>query len=89
MDTTYQNLQDIVASRVNGNLTDAKWLIAINGAARAVLLDVDLRGTKRKSSSSPFLFDDVFSYTCPADLKGTGLIDIKPQIIERGPKSLF
>jgi len=77
---TYQNIKDIAETRVNGQISDANWLLIINSAARTVTSEIDLRSMKRKSSLSPFLFDDVYDYSCPTDLKGISLIDIKPQV---------
>jgi len=50
----------------------------INRGARKVISDLDLRTTKRLSSVSKF-FDDVYTYTCPTDLKGNAIVDIIPQ----------
>ena len=77
---TYANVKSIAETRVNGQISDANWLLIINSAARAVYSDLDLRSGKRKSSLSPFLFDDVYDYSVPTDLKGISLIDIKPQV---------
>ena len=77
---TYANVKNIAETRVNGQISDANWLLIINSAARAVYSDLDLRSGKRKSSLSPFLFDDVYDYSVPTDLKGISLIDIKPQV---------
>jgi len=52
----------------------------INDAVRFVFGDVDLRTAKRKAAASPNLFNDVYDYTCPTDLKGISLIDVVPQI---------
>ena len=50
----------------------------INRAARSVLSELDLRSTKRKATAIQ-LFDDVYDYTAPTDLKGFAVIDIIPQ----------
>lgn len=52
---------------------------AINSAARQVYLDVDLRSAKRNAVITPNIFDDVYQYTAPSDLKDYAIIDIKPQ----------
>ena len=51
---------------------------AINRAARAVLLDVDPKETQRIVSIGQ-VFNDVFDYNCPVDLKGDRLVDLRPQ----------
>ena len=52
---------------------------ALNRAARMVYVDVDLRSAKRKAVITPNIFDDVYIYTAPTDLKEYAIIDIKPQ----------
>ena len=51
-----------------------------NNALREVLGDIDLRSSKRKYSSPPKLFTDIYEYTCPTDLKGFKIIDLQPQV---------
>lgn len=48
-------------------------------AAREVLLDVDPQETKRTAQIASALFDNVYDYTAPSDLKGNKIIDIRPQ----------
>ncbi len=50
----------------------------IDRAAREVLLDVDPAETKRTVEISTPIFDDIWDYAVPADLKGNRVIDIKP-----------
>lgn len=76
----YSDIKNIAGTRINGSISDANFLLIINSAARAVYGDLDLRSAKRKSSLSPFLFDDVYDYSCPSDLKGISIIDIRPQV---------
>lgn len=76
----YSDIKSIAGTRINGNISDANFLLIINSAARAVYSEIDLRSAKRKSSLSPFLFDDVYDYSVPSDLKGISIIDIKPQV---------
>lgn len=49
-----------------------------NRAARQVLLDVDPKETQR-ILSLPQVFNDVYDYPCPIDLKGDRSIDLRPQ----------
>lgn len=50
-----------------------------NEAVRTVLSEVDLRSTRRKASLAPNLFNGIFDYACPSDLKANGIIDIPQQ----------
>ncbi len=86
---TYQNAYDELngmLSKKAGNLSNA--VITINRAVRFVIGDVDLRSAKRRTSVSPNLFDDVYDYACPTDLKGNKLVDIIPQV-NRSPDLEF
>jgi hypothetical protein len=49
----------------------------INRAARTVLLEVDPKETIRIAELDP-LYNEVYNYPAPNDLKGTGIIDIRP-----------
>ena len=51
---------------------------SINRAARNVINEVDLKSTKRNAVLSSNIFDDIYDYICPTDLKA--LIDFQPQI---------
>ena len=48
-------------------------------AARNALNKVDFRETKRISQISNALYDQVYSYVLPTDLKGKKIVDIRPQ----------
>lgn len=52
----------------------------INRAARLVATEVDLRSMKRKAVLGTDLFDDVYSYPAPSDLKSDAIIDFAPQV---------
>lgn len=52
----------------------------INRAGRQVLSDVDPQETVRISQLTSPIFNSVWNYACPTDLKGTGIIDIRPQV---------
>ena len=74
-------LNEVVDSARRANITNVITArIPINRGARRVLDDIDLRSTKRNSVLSTDLFDDVFSYGAPSDLKGDAIIDIIPQV---------
>jgi len=57
-------------------------------AAGDLLLDIDPIETRRISPLSPALFDQVFDYVVPSDLKGKKVIDIRPQV-SRGLNDSF
>jgi hypothetical protein len=59
----------------------------INRAARQILLDVDPKETQR-IVSLPQVFNSVFDYASPVDLKGDRFIDLRPQA-GRGPSDIF
>ncbi len=59
----------------------------INRAARAVLLDVDPKETQRIVQIGQ-VFNDVFDYPCPVDLKGDRIVDLAPQA-QRFPSDIY
>ena len=65
---------------ISGTPSDADKNTLVNRAVREALSDVDMRSMKRKSALAPNLFDDIFQYTCPGDLKENKIVDVKPQI---------
>lgn len=72
-------------SKVNGNIKNKGGILVdfnetLNTAARSVLDEVDLRSTKRKTTLSPNLFNEVYQYAAPADLKGLKVISVAPQV---------
>lgn len=52
----------------------------INRGARDLLLDIDPQETKRRAQITNALYDRVYDYAVPADLKGNKIIDIRPQV---------
>lgn len=52
----------------------------INRAARHVVLDIDPYETKRSAQIGNALYDKVYNYISPSDLKGSKIIDIRPQV---------
>ena len=76
---TRTNLYDDI-QRDAGSITDIDRIV--NRAVRDVISEVDLRSTKRRIYSSPFLSDKQFNYKAPADLKGLALIDVR-KIVDR------
>lgn len=79
MSYTHANVSTEVTAQVSGEFTAGNLLTIVNQAVRQVLSDADLRSTIRKVALSPNLFDDIFEYTAPTDLKEDCIIDIQPQ----------
>jgi hypothetical protein len=92
MSTPVYSQSDLYAI-VNGNV-HSKFAqvndrqVIVNRAVRFVLGDVDLRSTKRKARLSPNMFDDVYDYAAPSDLRGNKIIGIQKQI-NRSPLEQF
>jgi len=59
----------------------------INRAARQVLLDVDPKETQRIAQLAQ-VFNNVFDYAAPSDLKGDRFVDLRPQA-GRNPWDIF
>lgn len=59
-----------------------------NRTARQLLLDIDPQETIRKVLTTTPLYNSVWDYACPADLKGDRIIDISPQYI-RNPSQII
>lgn len=55
----------------------------INRAARQLLLDVDPQETKRIVPLGAQLFEQVYDYPLPVDVKGNKIVDIAPQVDRR------
>lgn len=60
-----------------GMVVDADTML--NDLVRDLYLRTDMRSSKRRSVLTPNLFNGVFPYQCPADLKGDKIIDIPAQ----------
>lgn len=74
-------LNQVVDSARRGNITNVITARNyLNRAARLVVSEVDLRSTKRNSVLGTNLFDDIYSYPAPSDLKGDAIIDFDPQV---------
>jgi len=84
--TLKAELQGVLHGTTNNQITNIDGVL--NRAARQVLLDVDPQETKRIVPISTPLYDGVFDYPCPSDLKGNKVIDIKPQV-GRTPNQMF
>jgi len=67
-------------SKVHGSyesIQDVEGLIS--EAARNVLLMIDPVTTKRVAQIENAIYDQVYSYALPSDLKGDKILDIRPQ----------
>ena len=74
-------LNQIVDSNRRQNITNVITAANfLNRAARIVVSECDIRSTKRNSVLASNLFDDIYSYAAPSDLKGDAIIDFDPQV---------
>jgi len=73
-------LKQSIATLISGTLTPTDLNIVINRAVRDVLADADIRSCIRRAALSPNLFDEIYQYAAPTDLKGDKIIDVKPQV---------
>lgn len=77
-------LSQVVDSARRSNITNVITARNfLNRAARLLISEVDLRSTKRNAALASKLFDDIYSYAAPADLKGDAIIDFDPQVNRR------
>lgn len=60
----------------------------INRAARQVLQDIDFKETQRVTQLASQVFNDVFDYPIPADVKGDRIIDLR-LTAGRTPRQVF
>lgn len=74
-----QTLLNDIASAIHGTTVNRVPYIyqMVNRAGRAILLDVDPKETMRSVQLAQ-VFNDVFDYPCPPDLKGDRLTDLGP-----------
>lgn len=81
------NLKDDLTGIGHGtNLNKVKNVYALMGrAARNVLAKVDPDMTIKIVQITNAVHNDIFDYTCPTDLKGKKVLDIRPQV-KRGEK---
>lgn len=77
-------LNQVIDSNRRSNITNVITARNfINRAARLVVSEIDLRSTKRNAVLGTDLFDDIYSYPAPSDLKGDAIIDFIPQVNRR------
>jgi hypothetical protein len=68
------NLHGTTLNKLPGNFNDLAW-----EAARTLIAKIDPRETIRKSPITNAIFNDIYSYPLPADIKGDKFISILPQ----------
>lgn len=77
-------LNQIIDSARRSNITNVITARnPINRGVRRVISDLDLRSTKRNVVLGTDLFDDIYFYPAPSDLKGDAIIDFIPQVNRR------
>ena len=78
---TRNALRDIAYDSVaNSSVgTQVNMQDVLNRSARMVYAEMDLKSSKRRAVLTPNVFDDVYVYTAPTDLKEYGIIDVRPQ----------
>jgi len=79
MAKAYSDLKNDIGDVTHGSISDAAWLRLINRSVSEVVNDADLKSLRRKAAVSPFLFEDIYDYSAPSDIKGQSVIDIIPQ----------
>ena len=89
MSYSITNLLTDIASVIHGTTTNKIPNVYghINRAARAVLLDVDPKETTKIVQLSQ-VFNSVYDYALPVDVKGDRIIDLRPQA-GRNPSDIF
>lgn len=90
MAKTISQLQDDIQRKIHGtNLSGINSILDIIGEAGGnVIADVDPLETIRSAQITNGLYDDVYDYAAPADLKGNKILDIRKQI-NRNPADSF
>ncbi len=82
-------LAEVIDSARSANITNVMTVRnPLNRGARRVLADIDLRSAKRRATITSKLFNDVYSYPSPSDIKMGGVIDIIPQGLSRNLSNL-
>lgn len=80
--------RSVLKTALNGRIHNKQGLLynvdtTINNAVKEVFANVDIRSSKRKSTLSPKLYDKVYDYSTPSDLKGNKIVDLRPQTDDR------
>jgi len=82
MSYAVSDLKNDLASVLHGTTLNQVQNVnqAINRAGRKLLTDVDLAETIRIQDLTSPIFDRIYDYAIPDDLKGDRVIDIRPQV---------
>jgi hypothetical protein len=73
-----QDLEGIIHGTTLNQITNLNSVI--DRAARQILLDVDPQETIRIIDLPNALYNGIYNYPCPTDLKGNKIIDVRPQV---------
>jgi len=86
MSYTITNIKSELSGVLHGTTTNQITGLdnLIYRAARDVLLDVDPNETIRIVPITNSVFNSIYDYSAPDDLKGNGVIDIRPQVNRQG-----
>lgn len=86
MSYSIANISADLSSIIHGtNLNDVNNLNGLfNRAARQLLLDLDPQETIRIAPFTTPIYNQVYDYALPVDIKGTKLIDVFPQVNRNG-----
>lgn len=81
---TFIYTQATFQERLNGKIQGKIGMLVspqetMNDAVRQVNSDFDILSLKRRSVLSPNLFNGIFDYLCPTDLKGNAIVDLPAQ----------
>lgn len=77
----YAKINSGIQGRI-GMLTDVNGLM--NEAAKEVVTKNDLRSSRRKTTLTPKLFNEVYQFAAPSDFDAYKIIDLPPQVKRNG-----
>lgn len=86
MSYTIADVKSDLSAMLKGTTTDKipNIFSILKRAGRQLLLDIDPDETKRISEITNALYDNVYDYQLPADVKGKKIIDIRPYVNRSG-----
>jgi len=83
---TQAQLKSDVNSKIKGKIgVLVDFQSTLNSGVRQVLSDIDLLTSRRRTPLIPALFNGVFEYAAPADIKGYSIISIQNQKWTKSP----
>lgn len=82
MSTLISDFKTRIQQKIHGRALDKVQDVygLIYEASNNLKLAVDPREMQRIEPLTNAVYDDVYSYACPTDLKGDGIVDIRPQV---------